>query len=85
MKKLLEYAEVGDTVVVWRVDRLGRSLIGEASQRGYRRLYPKTGAQVFFAPARRAYSKYGFTQCEPFAGYRPDPNSVFMKTSSAPT
>lgn len=27
MKKLLEYAESGDTVVVWRVDRLGRSLI----------------------------------------------------------
>jgi DNA invertase Pin-like site-specific DNA recombinase len=27
MKKLLEYAEPGDTVVVWRVDRLGRSPI----------------------------------------------------------
>lgn len=27
MRKLLEYAEQGDTVVVWRVDRLGRSLI----------------------------------------------------------
>ena len=27
MKKLLENAEAGDTVVVWRVDRLGRSLI----------------------------------------------------------
>lgn len=27
MKKLLEYAEDGDTVVVWRVDRLGRSLM----------------------------------------------------------
>lgn len=27
MKKLLEYADEGDTVVVWRVDRLGRSLI----------------------------------------------------------
>lgn len=27
MKKLLEFAEPGDTVVVWRVDRLGRSLI----------------------------------------------------------
>lgn len=27
MKKLLEHAESGDTVVVWRVDRLGRSLI----------------------------------------------------------
>jgi DNA invertase Pin-like site-specific DNA recombinase len=27
MKKLLEYVEEGDTLVVWRVDRLGRSLI----------------------------------------------------------
>lgn len=27
MKKMLAYAEPGDTVVVWRVDRLGRSLI----------------------------------------------------------
>ncbi|MDQ0078651.1 DNA invertase Pin-like site-specific DNA recombinase [Arthrobacter oryzae] len=25
MKRLLEYAEEGDTAVVWRVDRLGRS------------------------------------------------------------
>lgn len=27
MKRLLDYAQTGDTVVVWRVDRLGRSLI----------------------------------------------------------
>lgn len=27
MKRLLEYVEEGDTVAVWRVDRLGRSLI----------------------------------------------------------
>lgn len=27
MKRLLEYGEDGDTVVVWRIDRLGRSLI----------------------------------------------------------
>jgi DNA invertase Pin-like site-specific DNA recombinase len=27
MKRLLDYAEDGDTVVVWRIDRLGRSLI----------------------------------------------------------
>ncbi len=27
MKKLLEYAEAGDSVVVWRIDRLGRSLL----------------------------------------------------------
>ena len=27
MKRLLDYAESGDTVVVWRIDQLGRSLI----------------------------------------------------------
>lgn len=27
MKRLFDYAEDGDTVVVWRIDRLGRSLI----------------------------------------------------------
>ncbi|GAA2015203.1 recombinase family protein [Brevibacterium samyangense] len=27
MKRLLDYAQDGDTVVVWRIDRLGRSLI----------------------------------------------------------
>lgn len=27
MTKLLEHAEAGDTVIVWRIDRLGRSLI----------------------------------------------------------
>jgi len=27
MTKLLGYAETGDTVIVWRIDRLGRSLI----------------------------------------------------------
>lgn len=27
MKRLLDYVEPGDTVVVWRIDRLGRSLV----------------------------------------------------------
>lgn len=27
MKRLFDYAQAGDTVVVWRIDRLGRSLI----------------------------------------------------------
>jgi len=27
MRRLLEYATTGDTIVVWRIDRLGRSLI----------------------------------------------------------
>lgn len=28
MKRILDYAEDGATVVVWRIDRLGRSLLG---------------------------------------------------------
>src|SRR5665811_2408819 len=40
MKKFLEYAEPGDTVVVWRVDRLGRST-DRRPQHGH----PATGAR----------------------------------------
>lgn len=46
MKKLLEYAAEGDTVVVWRIDRLGRSLIDVLStvnllrERGVKRALP---------------------------------------------
>ena len=34
MKRLLEHAQPGDTVVVWRIDRLGRSLIIERVNAG---------------------------------------------------
>lgn len=43
MKRLLEHAQPGDTVVVWRIDRLGRSLIIE-----------RVNAGITAAPARRA-------------------------------
>lgn len=33
---------------------------------------------AFFLPARRLYEKFGFAYCDHFAGYWPDPNSVFM-------
>jgi len=56
---------------------LGR-ILDEAGQRGYRRLLLETGSQEFFAPARRLYARHGFVPCPPFAGYQPDPNSVFM-------
>jgi putative acetyltransferase len=29
------------------------------------------------------YSKAGFTDCPPFEGYAPDPNSVFMTRTLA--
>ncbi|WP_328474098.1 GNAT family N-acetyltransferase [Actinoplanes sp. NBC_00393] len=53
-------------------------LVAAGRDRGYTRLYLETGSAAFFAPARALYEKFGFTYCEPFAGYRPDPNSVHM-------
>ncbi len=31
-----------------------------------------------FAPAHALYAGFGFSFCEPFGSYVPDPNSVFM-------
>ncbi|GAB1822338.1 GNAT family N-acetyltransferase [Herbidospora sp. RD11066] len=53
-------------------------IIAEAAREGFTRLSLETGSADFFAPARSLYEKFGFTYCEPFAGYRRDPLSVFM-------
>jgi putative acetyltransferase len=53
-------------------------IIAEAKRRGYRRLSLETGAMKYFEPAHRLYRKSGFKTCLPFAGYREDPNSIFM-------
>ena len=53
-------------------------IIVEARRMGLSRLYLETGSFEFFEPARRLYLKHGFELCGPFAGYKPDPNSVFM-------
>ena len=53
-------------------------ILGEARDGGYTRLSLETGSQEFFAPARRLYLRHGFEECAPFAGYAPDPNSIFM-------
>lgn len=53
-------------------------IIGEAKTRGYRRLSIETGSMDFFKPAHALYAKHGFVPCPPFAGYREDPNSIFM-------
>lgn len=53
-------------------------IITEARITGFARLSLETGAADFFAPARKLYEKFNFEYCEPFAGYRPDPHSVFM-------
>ncbi|MCA2221864.1 GNAT family N-acetyltransferase [Nonomuraea aurantiaca] len=53
-------------------------IIAEARRMGFTRLSLETGSDEFFLPARRLYEKFGFAYCEPFADYRPDPNSAFM-------
>jgi putative acetyltransferase len=53
-------------------------IITEAKRMGFTRLSLETGSAEFFAPARRLYEKFGFSYCEPFADYRPDPLSVFL-------
>ena len=49
-----------------------------AKDRGYERVSLETGSMAFFEPARRLYRSHGFQDCEPFANYKEDPNSVFM-------
>ena len=55
-----------------------RHIIAEARRRGYTRLSLETGSMDFFAPAHQLYRSFGFTTCEPFGAYKPDPNSTFM-------
>ena len=55
-----------------------RHIIAESRRRGYTRLSLETGSMDFFAPAHQLYRSFGFTTCEPFGAYKPDPNSTFM-------
>lgn len=56
-------------------------LIVVALDRGYVRLSLETGSAEAFQPALRLYEKFGFSYCEPFGDYRPDPFSRFMTLS----
>jgi putative acetyltransferase len=55
-----------------------RHALADARSRGVTRVSLETGSMAFFEPARTLYRKYGFTECDPFGSYRPDPNSTFM-------
>ena len=70
------YAVTPGVETRWRA--LLEHIITEARRMGFARLSLETGSAEFFAPARRLYEKFGFEYCEPFADYRPDPNSVFL-------
>lgn len=58
-------------------------IIEVAKQRGYQRLSLETGSMAAFQPACNLYERFGFEYCEPFAHYKPDPNSVFMTKNLA--
>ena len=58
--------------------RMLTHLIDEARAAGFSRLSLETGIQPTFIAARALYAKSGFTECPPFEGYQPDPNSVFL-------
>jgi putative acetyltransferase len=53
-------------------------IMAEAKAMGLKQLWLETGSFDFFAPARALYARYGFVECEPFEGYKPDPHSTFM-------
>lgn len=53
-------------------------ILAEARGRGTERLSLETGSSIAFEPALALYRRYGFTDCEPFADYKPDPFSRFM-------
>ena len=54
------------------------NLVDHALANGLTRLSLETGVQPTFVAARGLYTRAGFSECPPFADYRPDPNSVFM-------
>ena len=54
------------------------ALLELAAQRGNHRVLLETGAQDFFAPARRFFTHHGFRPCPPFADYTDDPHSVYL-------
>ena len=53
-------------------------LIEEARKLNIEKLSIETGAGNFFLPARKLFRKCGFVECNPFAHYKEDPNSVFL-------
>ena len=54
-------------------------IIATARERGDKRLSLETGAMDYFRPARTLYARHGFVECGPFADYKVDPNSIYMK------
>jgi putative acetyltransferase len=70
------------TVASMRRRGAGRAMlhhiIATARASGMSRLSLETGSWDYFQPARALYRSHGFAECQPFADYVLDPNSVFM-------
>lgn len=54
-------------------------LIDHARGASMQRLWLETGSTDHFMAARTLYTSAGFVPCGPFADYREDPHSVFMR------
>jgi len=61
---------------------VGRAMVSHllnfAASQGLSRVSLETGNYEEFAPARRLYESFGFTECEVFGDYLPSPISVCM-------
>jgi putative acetyltransferase len=55
-----------------------RHIIAFARSRGISHLSLETGSWDYFQPAVALYRRHGFIECQPFADYVDDPNSIFM-------
>lgn len=55
-----------------------RHIMADAKAHSVSRLSLETGSWDYFRPAIALYKRHGFAECGPFAGYAPDPNSVFL-------
>ena len=53
-------------------------LINEAKKLKIKKLSIETGAGDFFLPARKLFKKCNFEECQPFAHYKEDVNSVYL-------
>ncbi len=53
-------------------------LINEAKKLKIKKLSIETGAGDFFLPARKLFIKCEFEECQPFAHYKEDANSVYL-------
>ena len=53
-------------------------LINEAKKLKIKKLSIETGAGDFFLPARKLFKKCEFEECQPFAHYKEDVNSVYL-------